>query len=202
MYALRDYVGEAAVNGALRAFVTEARGMRGRYPTSQDLLRHLRSATPDSLQPVIEDLFETVTLWDLRAVRAEGTDLGGGRYQVDVTVTGRKLRAGPLGDETPVPMDDLVEIGVFGADKEEPIWLQKFRYDGRQRTFRITVDEWPRRAGIDPLHKLIDREVDDNVAAITRRPGTPAPRRPPADSARRDSTRRPPRDTTPRDTAN
>jgi ABC-type transport system involved in multi-copper enzyme maturation permease subunit len=201
MYALRDYVGEARVNGALRAFVTEARGMRGRYPTSRDLLRHLRAATPDSLQPVIEDLFETVTLWDLRAVRAEGTDLGDGRYQVDVTVTGRKLRAAPLGDETPVPMNDLVEIGVFGADEEEPIWLGKFRYDGRQHTFRITVDEWPRRAGIDPLHKLIDRELDDNVTGITRRPGTPVPRRTSTDSARRDSTRRLPRDTTQRDTA-
>jgi ABC-2 type transport system permease protein len=195
MYALRDYVGEDRVNGALRAFLTEARGMRGRYPTSEDLLRHLRAATPDSLKPVIEDLFETVTLWDLRATRAEGTDLGDGRYQVDVTVTGRKMRAGPLGDETPEPMDDLVEIGVFGADEEEPIWLRKFRYDGRQRTFRIVVDEWPRRAGIDPLHKLIDRELDDNVAGITRRPGTRAPRRTSADSARPDSTRRPSRDT-------
>jgi ABC-2 type transport system permease protein len=195
MYALRDYVGEERVNGALRAFLTEARGMRGRYPTSEDLMRHLRAATPDSLKPVIEDLFETVTLWDLRATRAEGTDLGGGRYRVDVTVTGRKVRAGPLGDETPVAMNDLVEIGVYGADDEEPIWLQKVRYDGRERTFRIEVKEWPRRAGIDPLHKLIDREIDDNVQGITRRPGTPVPRRTPADTARRDSTRRAPRDT-------
>jgi ABC-2 type transport system permease protein len=194
MYALRDWVGEERVNGALRAFLDEARGMRGRYPTSQDLLRHLRAATPDSLQPVIEDLFETVTLWDLRATKAEGTDLGDGRYQVDVTVTGRKVRAGPLGDETPVAMNDMVEIGVFGADEEEPIWLRKFRYDGRQRTFRIVVNEWPRRAGIDPLHKLIDRDLDDNVEPITRRPGTPAPRRAPADSARPDSVRRPARD--------
>jgi ABC-2 type transport system permease protein len=195
MYALRDYVGEERVNGALRAFVTEARGMRGRYPTSDDLLRHLRAATPDSLRPVIEDLFETVTLWDLRATRAEGTDLGGGRYQVDVTVTGRKLRAGPLGDETTVPMNDIVEIGVFGADEEAPVWLRKFRYDGRQRTFRIVVNEWPRRAGIDPLHKLIDRELDDNVTGITRRPGTPVPRRTPADGGRRDTTRTPSADT-------
>ena len=92
-------------------------------------------------------------------------------------------------------MDDLVELGVFGADEEEPIWLRKVRFDGRERTFRIVVNEWPRRAGIDPLHKLIDRELDDNVQAITRRPGTRVPRRTPADSARRDSTRPPPRDT-------
>lgn len=189
MYALRDWVGEDRVNGALRAFLNEARGMRGRYPTSQDLLRHLSAATPDSLKPVIEDLFTTVTLWDLRATRAEGTDLGGGRYQVDVTVTGRKVRAGPLGDESPVQMNDLVEIGVYGADDEEPIWLRKFRYDGRQRTFRIVVDEWPRQAGIDPLHKLIDRDLDDNVIGITRRPGTPAPRPAASDSGRRNAAR-------------
>jgi uncharacterized membrane protein YidH (DUF202 family) len=190
MYALRDWVGEERVNGALRALLDEAWGMRGRYPTSEDLLRHLRAATPDSLKPVIEDLFETVTLWDLRAVRAEGTDLGGGRYQVDLTVSGRKVRAGPLGDETPVAMNDLVEIGVFGADEDEPIWLRKFRYDGRQRTFRIVVNEWPRTAGIDPLHKLIDRDLDDNVEGITRRPGTPAPRRtPPEDTGRREAAR-------------
>jgi ABC-2 type transport system permease protein len=139
---------------------------------------------------VIEDLFETVTLWDLRATRAEGTELPDGRYQVDVTVTGRKLRAGPLGDETPVPMDDLVEIGIFG-EGEEPVWLRKFRYDGRQRTFRIVVDEWPREAGIDPLHKLIDRELDDNVVGITRKAGTPNFRRTRADSSRP----RPSRDT-------
>ena len=188
MYALRDYVGEEQVNGALRALLREARYARGPYPTSEDLLRHLRAVTPDSLAYLLDDLFRTVTLWDLRATRAEGTALPDGRYQVELTVTGRKLRAGPLGEETPVAMDDLVEIGVLGAG-EEPIWLRKFRYDGRRRTFRIVVDEWPRRAGIDPLHKLIDRDLDDNVQSITRRPGTPVPRRARPDTARRDTAR-------------
>ena len=122
-------------------------------------------------------------------------------------MSGRKVRAGPLGDETPVAMNDLVEIGVFGADEDEPIWLRKFRFDGRQRTFRIVVNEWPRTAGIDPLHKLIDRDLDDNVLG---RPAAPAPpsraapvrlptaRGPTADSARRDTTRRSP---APRDSA-
>ena len=64
-------------------------------------------------------------------------------------------------------------------------------YDGRQRTFRIVVNEWPRTAGIDSLHKLIDRDLDDNVAGIARRPGTPVRRRPPFDAPRprRDSAR-------------
>ena len=192
MYALRDYVGEAAVNGALRAFLRETRYAAGPYPTSRDLLRHLRAAVPDSLGYLVEDLFETVTLWDLRTVGEPlGRDLGDGRYEVELTVSARKLRAGPLGDEEEVPMEDEVEVGIFGADPQAPIWLRRYRFSGRPRTFRVVVDEWPRRAGIDPLHKLIDRDLDDNVEAITRRPGTPARRRAPTDTARprRDSAR-------------
>ena len=192
MYALRDFVGEAAVNGALRDFLEETRYASGPYPTSRELLRHLRAAVPDSLDYLVEDLFETVTLWDLRTVGEPlGRDLGGGRYEVELTVSARKLRAGPLGDEEEVPMADEVEVGIFGADREQPIWLRRYRFTGRPRTFRVVVDEWPRRAGIDPLHKLIDRDLDDNVAAIERRPGTPVRRRPPADTSRprRDSAR-------------
>jgi ABC-2 type transport system permease protein len=192
MYALRDYVGEAAVNGALRAFLRETRYAAGPYPTSRDLLRHLRAATPDSLQYLVEDLFETVTLWDLRAVgRPLGRERPDGRYEVEFTVSARKLRAGPLGDEEEVAMADEVEVGIFGADDEAPVWLRRYRFTGRPRTFRVVLDEWPRRAGIDPLHKLIDRDLDDNVAGITRRPGTPVRRRPPFDTARprRDSAR-------------
>jgi ABC-type transport system involved in multi-copper enzyme maturation permease subunit len=207
MYALRDYVGEAAVNGALRAFLRETSNATGPYPTSVDLLRHLRAATPDSLQYLVEDLFETVTLWDLRATKAEGAELPDGRYEVELTVTARKVRAGPLGDETDVPMDDLVEIGFFGADdEEEPIYLRKERFTGEPRTFRIILDERPVRGGIDPLHKLIDRDQDDNEVDVERRAGTPVrPRRPSADrarpsadSARRDTARRSP---APRDSA-
>jgi ABC-2 type transport system permease protein len=202
MYALRDYVGEGAVNGALRAFLRETRNASDPYPTSVDLLRHLRAATPDSLQYLVDDLFETVTLWDLRATAAQGAELPDGRYEVELTVTARKVRAGPLGDETEVPMEDLVEIGFFGAgDEEEPIFLRKERFTGQPRTFRIILDERPVRGGIDPLHKLIDRDQDDNVVDVERRAGTPVRRpasngaRPAADSARRDSARPPaPRD--------
>lgn len=173
MYALRDYAGEAAVNGALRAFLDEVRDASGPYPTSLDLLEHLYAATPDSLHGLVEDLFETVTFWDLAAVRAVGTELPGGRFRVDLTVRGTKSRAGPLGEVERVPMDDLVEIGVFGSDPNEPIWLGKVRLGEGERTFRLTVGERPLRAGVDPLHKLIDRDLSDNVVGVTGRRGAP-----------------------------
>jgi len=184
MYALRDRAGEAAVNGALRSYLEEVRFRPAPYPTSLDLLRHLRAAVPDSLHGFMEDLFETVTLWDLQAIRAEGTDLPDGRYRVDLTVGARKVRAAPLGEEREEPLDDWIEVGVFGEDPDEPIWLRRYRFDGRPRTFRILLHQRPRRAGIDPLHKLIDRDLDDNVRAITRAPGSAVRRGPPPDTSR------------------
>jgi aminopeptidase N len=166
MYALRDYIGEARVNAALKNFLDEWKYRGPPYPTSRDLLMHLRAATPDSLGYLIDDLFQRVTLYDNAAERATSRRLPDGRYQVDLRVRARKVRADSLGTETEVPLDDRIEIGVFGADREVPLYLAKHRIRAGVQTVRVIVKEMPERAGIDPLHKLIDREKDDNVREV------------------------------------
>ncbi|MEL7424834.1 MAG: M1 family aminopeptidase, partial [Bacteroidota bacterium] len=66
MYSLQQVIGEERVNSALRRFINDWRSYQGmkksktrRYPTSKDLLKYLRAETPDHLQHVIYDLFET-----------------------------------------------------------------------------------------------------------------------------------------------
>ena len=66
MYTLREHIGEEAVNTALRRLLEKHRNSGPPYPTSLDLIRELRAVTPDSLQYLITDLFETVTLWDVK----------------------------------------------------------------------------------------------------------------------------------------
>jgi ABC-2 type transport system permease protein len=166
MYALRDYVGEQAVNRALRAFLDEQRLKGPPYPTSLDLLRHLRAAVPDSLRGVVRDLFERVTLWDNRAVSATARPVFGGRWEVELTVRSSKLRADSLGNETRLEEPTWIDVGVFAADSTEPVYLRKHRILPGERTVRVTVSQWPQRAGIDPLNKLIDRKRDDNVVEV------------------------------------
>jgi len=74
-----------------------------------------------------------------------------------------------VGRETETPMNDLVEIGVFGPGDGlgEPLYLQRHRIRSGKQTIRITVPRKPARAGIDPWRKLIDRDRDDNVADVT-----------------------------------
>ncbi|HVT34925.1 MAG TPA: M1 family aminopeptidase, partial [Nevskiaceae bacterium] len=70
LYALQDAIGEDAVNRALSAFVQAWRFRGPPYPISRDLLAELRKVTPPEQQYLIEDLFETITLYELRATSA------------------------------------------------------------------------------------------------------------------------------------
>jgi ABC-2 type transport system permease protein len=165
MYALQDYIGEAKVNQALRAF-RDATAYRGPpYPNTEQLIAELRKVTPQELQYVIDDMFETITLYDNRAVSAKARALGDGRYEVTLSAFARKLRADSLGKETDAPLHDWIDIGVLDADNK-PLYLEKRKIESAENEFIITVDERPTRAGIDPYNKLIDRRPNDNTVAI------------------------------------
>ncbi|GJM35536.1 MAG: hypothetical protein DHS20C18_45370 [Saprospiraceae bacterium] len=65
MYALQDCLTEDSVNLALRRFIkdwniTDGVLQKERFPTSADLIGYFREVTPDSLQYVITDLFESI----------------------------------------------------------------------------------------------------------------------------------------------
>jgi hypothetical protein len=178
LYALRELIGEEAVNGALRRYFERYQGAGPPYPTSLDLYAELRAVTPDSLDGLLEDLLETVTLWDVRAERATAEPTGTGEYRVTLTVGAKKVRADSVGNETEVPMDEWVEIGVFAAGEGdalgEPLYLERHRIRRGEQTIRITVSREPARAGIDPYRRLIDRQRDDNVIGVEASgPNTP-----------------------------
>lgn len=173
LYALRDHIGEDRLNGALRAFLEEVRYQQPPYTNSLELLAHLRAATPDSLRYLITDLFEEVTLYENRAPRATYERAPDGRYLVDVEVQARKLRADSLGNETEVPMRDWVDVGVFAAARKgsdeklgPPLYLRKHRLNAGRQVIRVPVSQPPARAGVDPYHRLIDRQMSDNTVAV------------------------------------
>jgi ABC-type transport system involved in multi-copper enzyme maturation permease subunit len=170
LYTLRDRIGEEAVNGALRRYFEKYEGAGPPYPTSLDLYAELQAATPDSLHGLLEDLFATITLWDVRAERATVQPTDTGEYEVTLTVGAKKVRADSIGREREVPMDEWVEIGVFAAgggdELGEPLYLERHRIRRGEQTIRITVPREPARAGIDPYRKLIDRQRDDNVVGV------------------------------------
>jgi len=174
-YALQDYLGEDKLNGALRAFLAANHQAKPPYATSADLLGYIRRATPDSLQYVLHDMFETITLYKNELKDARYTRRPDGRYDVALTIKAEKVRADSLGNETPAPLADYVEVGVFGPDQApgeswdvrgKALLVKKVKLTKPEETLHFVVNEKPAKGGIDPYQKLIDRFYYDNVKPL------------------------------------
>jgi ABC-2 type transport system permease protein len=164
MYALRDYLGEEVLNDALARLLHDYRDGPP-YALASDLLDYLRAATPPEKQYLLTDLLDTITLWNNQAEKATATLRDDGRYDVTLVIRASKGRFDSEGHETPVEMDDLIDVGVFDASGSF-IYLAKHPIRSGENTITVTVDREPATAGIDPVYKLIDRQTDDNVVTV------------------------------------
>ena len=70
------------------------------------------------------------------------------------------------GVETDVPMDDLIEVGVFVGPENEPQYVQMHRVRSGYQRITVTVPTRPARAGIDPRNLLVDLDAPNNVQEI------------------------------------
>uniref|UniRef100_UPI002FDE2795 M1 family metallopeptidase n=1 Tax=Phenylobacterium sp. TaxID=1871053 RepID=UPI002FDE2795 len=176
MYLLRDQIGEAKVNAALRSLLARYAFKGAPYPTSRDLVDALRREAGDDprAQDLITDLFEKITLYDLKTEEAQARRRPDGRYDVTLKITARKLYADGKGVETAAPLGtETFDLGVFTAEPGKPGFsrasVQSFTArtlkDGEQ-TLTVTVNGKPAFAGIDPYNKRIDRNSGDNVTPV------------------------------------
>ena len=163
---LQDYIGEDKVNNALRSFLEEYRYAEPPYPVTTDFFRHLEPQVPDSLQYLITDWFKEITLYDLRVEDVEGVQENGSNYDVTFTVSARKLKADTLGNETPVPTNDWIDIGLFNADEDSLLVEQRVKITAETQTFTLSCTEEPAKVAIDPRRLLVERVTSDNIKRV------------------------------------
>jgi len=187
LYTLADYIGEDKLNLALHNFLmqyryanannqvdaqetTRATTFGDPYPDTRMLVDAIRAQTPPELQYLVDDGFNRIVLYDNKAVSATSQPTADGKYKVTLEVQARKVQADGNGAETPMPLADYIEIGVFSGkkDEEKPLYLKKEKLTDEHKTFVITVDQPPTLAGIDPYNKLIDKNSDDNLIDVTK----------------------------------
>ncbi|TVQ10924.1 MAG: hypothetical protein EA361_13245 [Bacteroidetes bacterium] len=170
MYYLKEMIGEDKVNKALVSLLEQYAYREPPYATSMSAVRAFRQVTPDSLQYVIDDLFETITLFSNRVVNAT-YEKDGDEYVVTLTTLSEKFRADSLGVQTPVPLNDYIDIGIFarpvnGLRLGEPLHYERVYITQAENTFVRRVSAQPRDAGIDPYNYLIDRQPETNVRRV------------------------------------
>jgi ABC-2 type transport system permease protein len=168
MYRLQDDAGEDNVNAAIREFLKTFAFKDGPYPVSLQLEGDFQQFTPPQYQSLFEDLFRTITLYDVRALSADYVPQPDGHYQVHLTVEAKKIRADGRGEEHSIPINDWIDVGVLD-DNGKFLYLQKQQINQDKTDFTVIVDKLPAKAGIDPMEELITRNPDDHMIAVKKR---------------------------------
>ena len=173
MYRLQSELGEEVVNRALRKLIAQYAFKGAPYPITTDFLTILRAEAPADKQGLITDLFEKITLYDLKTKSATVKKRADGKFDVTVTVDAQKKYADGKGRETIAPLNETMEIGLFtaepgkkGFDAKSVVTYERRPVRSGVQTFTFTVARAPKYAGIDPYNTVIDRNGDDNTAKV------------------------------------
>jgi aminopeptidase N len=174
MYWLKEVVGEDVVDRSLAKLLKQYAFKPAPYPNTRDFITILRAEAGPQNDALITDLFEKITLLDLKATNATAKKRADGKYDLSFDIDARKVYADGKGVETDAPLDELVELGVFTAEPgkknfhaADVILLEKRRITtGKHQHVEIVVDRLPTFCGIDPYNKRIDRNSDDNLTSV------------------------------------
>lgn len=171
-YALKDYIGEDSLNAALKRYVEAVKFQEPPYTTTKEWKAYVEPVVPDSFKYVLKDMFESITLFDNKVAEGYYEEVDG-RYKVTLELEMKKLRDNGKGEETEIPLNDYIDVGVFARERvkrevnEKTLYLKKHKITESDQKIEIWVDEKPNKAGIDPYNKLIDRKPDDNNKRIS-----------------------------------
>ena len=173
MYWLKEVVGEDVVNRALQKLLAEFAFKAAPYPSSTDFIRLLRAEAGPQHDELITDLFEKITLYDMKATEAKAKKRADGKYDVSFTVEGKKMVADGKGKETEAVLDEPFDIGVFtdepgkkGYKRESVLLMERRVMKSGKQVISLVVDKPPKFVGVDPYNKRIDRNSDDNLTKV------------------------------------
>ena len=175
MYLLQDRLGEDRVNQMLARLLKQWAFKSQPYPRSTILVDGLKSlCRNDAERQLVSDLFERITIWDMKAKTAATKKLPDGNWQTTITVDGGKFYADGKGKETKAPLDETMDIGLFTArpgvgkfSSADVIAIERRPVKSGEQAIIVTSKKKPSFAGVDPYNKFIDRNTDDNLTAVT-----------------------------------
>jgi ABC-2 type transport system permease protein len=133
----------------------------------------LRAEAGPENDQLITDLFEKITLLDVKATDAKAVKRADGKYDVSFEVTAKKFYADGKGKETEAPLDEPFDIGVFSAEPgrkgytaSSVMYFERKQIKTGKQTVNVVVDQLPKFVGVDPYNKRIDRNSEDNITRV------------------------------------
>ena len=137
------------------------------------MVGYLSLARTPAERELVRDLFERITIYDLKAERAPSVRLADGTYETTIIADARKYYADGKGRELKAAFADMLPIGLFrsrpgvrGFSSREVITIEQREIRSGQQTLRIRSRQKPSLVRIDPNNLSIDRDSEDNLMAF------------------------------------
>jgi hypothetical protein len=175
MEALRDLMGEEALNRALRRLLRE-HGVGSRPANTTDLLAALHAEAAPEHHALIDEWIREVTFYDLRVESASARPLGDGRWRVTARIRGAKTLhpGGRMEAAKAAPLDEMLDVAVYArhplstGDRPLHAARQRIRTGANEVTFEVRGR--PGFISVDPFERRVEVERADNVRELSVAP--------------------------------
>lgn len=166
LYSLSQYIGEERFDAALAAFEQRYRFSTPPYATALDFVDTLRAYTPDSLQYLVKDFFESVTFYTNAIQQVDILQQSDGSYLAKVELSVNKELHNKDGTTTELPLSDYVEVGYYQDDEKGQrnlIELQRILVKHTNEVITVELPSLATMIEIDPRQLLFELDRQDNV---------------------------------------
>ncbi|WP_428662812.1 ABC transporter permease/M1 family aminopeptidase [Runella sp.] len=170
MYALKELVGEAAMNQVLKNML-----LKHTYPlpkaTSADFIHELYAVATSAQRLLIDDWLKKVITYDLKITSATNKKLPNGQYRLTLGIVTRKNEQMPSGQRKAVPVNESFDVAVYddgpaGEKTPKLLYFQKQAFSGNTTMLTFIISKKPRYAIIDPYCYMPDENRPDNGKII------------------------------------
>ncbi|BDD03936.1 ABC transporter permease/M1 family aminopeptidase [Aureibacter tunicatorum] len=172
LMSLRDLIGEAKVNQALKKLTNKFRKKNTLEATTVDFLNELYLIAPENQHELIDDWFKKVITYDLSVEESHVKQMKNGKYEVHLKVKTKRNQTIENGAIQSIEINEPIMIGIFDkhpsevSDDSSMIYYETKTINKEFTEFKIIVDKAPEYIGIDPFGTRSDENLADNVKRL------------------------------------
>lgn len=174
MYAIKQAIGEQAINRALNQLIAKHAAPLS-AATTLDLIAQLKAATTGENAFVIDRWFNHVIVDETAIDSTEVMALAHGKFQVDICFSNSQSQLDTEGNV----LNDYVRtnsvVAVLGSnpdfmieagDDANILKSEVIAVTSDRQCVSWTVDEQPKFVAVDPFYQLLDNNRENNVVAL------------------------------------
>ena len=168
MYALKEMLGEAKINGVLKQFLAK-HNYPNKRAAAQDLFNELRQAAQPEQQQFVDECINKIVVYNMKIEVLDTKALPNGKYALDVKITVEPKEKGAKNLLKP-NMD--IDLAVFDqlsedwTDQTKPIYLKKYHFSKRETTINLVLGKKPKTVAVDPYAYILDDNQEDNMQTV------------------------------------